>query len=499
MPKTIQEINDKIRKGQAVIVTAKEMKDIVSERGPEKAAKEVDVVTTGTFGAMCSSGAFLNFGHADPPIKMQKVWLNDVEAYTGLAAVDAYIGATELSISKGMEYGGGHVIEDLIAGKEVQVKATAYGTDCYPTKYIETAITLEDINQAIMFNPRNAYQRYNAATNTTDRTLYTYMGTLLPNMKNINYAGTGEISPLNNDPTYKTIGVGTRIFLGGTQGYVASEGTQHNPKSGFGNLAVTGNLKRMSLEYIRGAVIPKYGTSLFVGIGIPIPILNEEIAKATAVRNSGLKTGIFDYGVPRLQRPLIREVTYEELMSGEVEVKGVKVKTAPLSSQTISVKITKALKKWIEAKEFYLTEPADRLPQESVFKPMKMKSKTPPVSEVMSRPVITIGSKGNLAEVSNLLVEHSIDQVPVVDDEERLLGIITSWDITKATAEGKFDIESIMTTNVIHSKPNESLEEVSRKLEKYSINATPVIDEQGKVVGIITLTDINKVYRRMQR
>ncbi|MCX6694847.1 MAG: homocysteine biosynthesis protein, partial [Candidatus Altiarchaeota archaeon] len=206
MTKTIQEINEKIRKGHAVIVTAKEMKQIIQEGGTEKAAREVDVVTTGTFGAMCSSGVFLNFGHSDPPIKMQKVWLNDVEAYTGIAAVDAYLGATELSISKGMEYGGGHVIEDLIAGKEVHLKATAYGTDCYPAKYIETSLTLDDINQAIMLNPRNNYQKYNAATNTTDRTLYTYMGTLLPNMKNINYSGAGEISPLNNNPSYRTIG-----------------------------------------------------------------------------------------------------------------------------------------------------------------------------------------------------------------------------------------------------------------------------------------------------
>src|SRR5512136_529026 len=134
MEKTISLIKERIRDGNARVVTAEEMPSIVEELGEVGALREVDVVTTGTFGAMCSSGVFLNFGHADPPIKMQKVWLNDVEAYTGLAAVDAYIGASELSISKGMEYGGAHVIEDLLAGKEIHVKATAYGTDCYPRK-----------------------------------------------------------------------------------------------------------------------------------------------------------------------------------------------------------------------------------------------------------------------------------------------------------------------------------------------------------------------------
>ncbi|MFW6128382.1 MAG: homocysteine biosynthesis protein, partial [Halobacteriota archaeon] len=128
--KSIEEINEKIKEGNVSVVTADKMKDFVEEVGAEQAAREVDVVTTGTFGAMCSSGAFLNFGHSDPPIKMQKVWLNDVEAYTGIAAIDAYIGATQVSETRGMEYGGAHVIEDFVKGKEVNLRAMSYGTDC---------------------------------------------------------------------------------------------------------------------------------------------------------------------------------------------------------------------------------------------------------------------------------------------------------------------------------------------------------------------------------
>ena len=248
--KSIADINKKIREGKAVVVRADEMPEIVEARGPKKAAEKVDIVTTATFGAMCSSGAFLNFGHADPPIKMQRVWLNDVEAYAGLAAVDAYIGATQLSETQGMDYGGGHVIEDLVSGKTVELRATAYGTDCYPRKFVETSVSLEDLNQAFMFNPRNNYQKYNAATNSSDKILHTYMGTLLPNRKNINFSGTGELSPLNNDPAYCTLGLGTRIFLCGAQGYIVSEGTQHSPKTGFGNITVTGNLKAVSYTHL---------------------------------------------------------------------------------------------------------------------------------------------------------------------------------------------------------------------------------------------------------
>ncbi|MCX5902023.1 MAG: hypothetical protein NTV89_00830, partial [Proteobacteria bacterium] len=89
MGKTIQEINEKIRKGQAVVVTAEEIIDIVQKKGAKKAAAEVDVVTTGTFGPMCSSGAYFNIGHTKPRIKIGggKCYLNGVPCYTGFAAV----------------------------------------------------------------------------------------------------------------------------------------------------------------------------------------------------------------------------------------------------------------------------------------------------------------------------------------------------------------------------------------------------------------------------
>ena len=151
MAKTIEEINEKIRKGKAVVLNAEEIIGFVKEKGARAAAAEVDVVTTATFGPMCSSGAFMNFGHSDPPIKMSKVWLNDVPAYAGIAAVDVYIGATEISETEGIKYGGAHVIEDLIAGNPVKLRAISQGTDCYPRKEIETYITKDTINQAYLF------------------------------------------------------------------------------------------------------------------------------------------------------------------------------------------------------------------------------------------------------------------------------------------------------------------------------------------------------------
>lgn len=373
--KSFDEINEKIKSGKAVVATADEIIDIVAEKGIKQAAKEVDVVTTATFGPMCSSGAFINFGHSDPPIRMAKVWLNDVPAYAGIAAVDAYIGATEVSDTAEDVYGGAHVIEDLIAGKDIKLYAESYGTDCYPRKEITTYINKSNINQAYMFNPRNVYQNYSAATNSSDKTLYTYLGTLLPNFGNVTYSTSGQLSPLLNDPYYRTIGIGTRVFLAGAQGYVAWEGTQHNPgqkrgengvpMGGAGTLALIGDIKQMNTRFLRAAIFEKYGISLFVGVGIPIPILDEEMLIQTTVKDKDIFTNIYDYSVPSRSKPVVKSVSYEELRSGFVELNGKKVPTAPMSSLKKAREIAQLLKQQIKDGEFLVSQPVASLSMEN--------------------------------------------------------------------------------------------------------------------------------------
>lgn len=382
--KSFDEINEKIKNGKAVVVTAEEIIGLVEEKGVKQAAKEVDVVTTGTFGPMCSSGMFINFGHSDPPIRMAKVWLNDVPAYAGVAAVDAYIGATEPSESKGTEYGGAHVIEDFISGKDIKLHAESRGTDCYPRKEISTFINKDNVNQAYMFNPRNVYQNYAAATNSSDRILYTYMGTLLPQCSNVTYSTSGELSPLLNDPYYRTIGIGTRVFIGGAQGYVAWEGTQHNPGQkrsengtpvgGAGTLALIGDVKEMDSRFIKAAIFEKYGVSLYVGVGIPIPILDEEMLNFTTVKNTEIFTNIFDYSISNGPRPVIKKVTYAELRSGSIELNGRQVNTAPLSSLKKAREIALLLKEQIKRGEFFVSQPVASLPSENKVNKLEVRS-----------------------------------------------------------------------------------------------------------------------------
>ncbi|HEY5502592.1 MAG TPA: homocysteine biosynthesis protein [Candidatus Anoxymicrobiaceae bacterium] len=383
MAKTYQEINQRISRGEAVVLTAEEMTELVKSDGAKKAAAKVDVVTTGTFGPMCSSGAFVNFGHSEPPIKMSKVWLNDVPVCADLAAVDVYIGATAMSDTEGMAYGGAHVIQDLIEGKQVKLRSTAYGTDCYPLREIETWVDKDTINQAYLFNPRNSYQNYACATNSSDRTIYTYMGVLLPNFGNATYCSAGQLSPLLNDPLYRTIGLGTRIFLGGAAGYVAWEGTQHKPtveRSPGGtpvgpaaSLALIGDLKQMDSRFIRGARFHRYGVSLYVGVGIPIPILDEEMAAYTGVADADIVTSIFDYSQQSRSRDPLGRIDYERLRSGSIKIGEKKVPTAPLSSYKVARRIAQTLKAWITESKFALTEPVQLLPSEGTVLPLDVR------------------------------------------------------------------------------------------------------------------------------
>jgi len=380
--KTIAEINERIKKGKAVVLTAEEMVETVKRLGKTKAAREVDVVTTGTFSPMCSSGLLFNFGQEPPLMRASQVWLNNVPCYGGLAAVDAYCGATEPSADDPLNkvypgrfaYGGGHVIEDLLRGKPVRLRAKSYVTDCYPRKELEKDVTLASLPYAQLLNPRNCYQNYNCAVNMSGRTIYTYMGPLKPGCRNANYATAGQLSPLFNDPYLRTIGLGTRIFMGGGIGYVLGAGTQHVvkparnergiPLSAAGTLMLKGDLKQMNPRYVRGLSLIGYGCSLNMGVGIPSPILDEDMAWFTGVSDADIQMPIKDYGYdyPTGVNRVIAHATFEELKSGSIIVNERTAQTVPVTSYTMSLEIAEELKKWIEEGKFFLTEPQDRIP-----------------------------------------------------------------------------------------------------------------------------------------
>ena len=266
------------------------------------------------------------------------------------------------------------MIHDLVEGKKVELRATAYGTDCYPKQQVKKKITLQDLPYAVLLNPRNAYQNYNCAVNLSQKTIYTYMGVMKPNAGNANYATAGQLSPLFNDPYYQTMGLGTRIFIGGAKGHIIGPGTQHNPnakrdKNGIpltpaGTLMVMGNMKEMDPRWVVGVSMLGYGCSLAMGIGIPIPILNAGMAGFTGISDEDIYTQIIDYGIdyPKGASKSLGKVNYAELKSGAIDFRGEKIPTVPMSSYVRALEIANILKGWIENGEFLLSQPQDMIP-----------------------------------------------------------------------------------------------------------------------------------------
>ncbi len=383
--RTIEEINEKIIQKKAVVWTVAEVKARVGELGCEAIASQVDVVTTGTFEPMESSGAMINLGHTDPPINIRSCWLDGVAAYAGFGAVDLYLGATQLcETGDGEDFrerGGGHVIEDLVAGLAVPLRAIGQVSDCYPRSSLETTITKDKINQFYLYNPRNLYQNFIVGVNGGDRPLFTYLGPLQPQLGNAVYSNPGAISPLLNDPDLNLVGIGTRIFLGGAIGYVTWEGTQHfplqkrlenhTPIGPAATLALIGDAKAMNTQWVRGCYFKNYGSSLMLGVGVPLPVLNPEVIRRCAVQDQEVVAPVVDFSIPRRVRPTFGLVTYAQLKSGKITLNGKTIRVAPLASIARSLQVAEELKKWILAGEFTLTEPVAPIPLDRAFLPQE--------------------------------------------------------------------------------------------------------------------------------
>lgn len=377
--RSIAEINDRIRDGTVVCWTVEQVKAAAAEQGIAAIARQVDVIVAGTFEPMEASGAILNLGQTDPPLRLRQCWIDEVPAYAGFGAVDLYLGAAQPSDDPDSERGGGHAIADLIAGRSLRLRATGQASDCYPRASFETVIHRDRINQFYLFNPRNLYQNFIVGVNGGEQPLFTYLGPLQPRLGNAVYASPGALAPLLNDPYLRAIGIGSRILLGGGEGYIAWEGTQHfplqkrlpngTPVGPAATVALIGDARTMLPEWVRGCWFHRYGPSLMLGVAVPFPVLDEAVVQACAVLDSELVAPVVDFSIPRRVRPTFGLVSYEQLKSGSITIDGRRVRTAPLASLARSRAIAQLLQARISAGEFLLSEPVAPLPLDRSFIP----------------------------------------------------------------------------------------------------------------------------------
>jgi CBS domain-containing protein len=192
-------------------------------------------------------------------------------------------------------------------------------------------------------------------------------------------------------------------------------------------------------------------------------------------------------------------VTYEELKSGMIEIDGNEMPTSPLSSFFMAGKVAEELKSRVERGEFLLSLPAERLSTDTVLKPMKQTKELPLVTDIMTRKVKPISESASIADAAKLIMETQCTHIPVVSEAEKLVGIVTAWDISTAVAKRHEGVSEIMTRNVMTADLDEPLELVIRKLDKYNISALPVIDRDRRVIGIVTSDEISKLIWKRKR
>ncbi|HQA21457.1 MAG TPA: homoserine O-acetyltransferase [Methanomassiliicoccaceae archaeon] len=106
--------------------------------------------------------------------------------------------------------------------------------------------------------------------------------------------------------------------------------------------------------------------------------------------------------------------------------------------------------------------------------------------DVMSRAAHTIREDTTIEKAAELMIRLETNHLPVVSHDDRLIGIVTSWDIAKAVARGLHDLREITTSPVVTTTLDEPVEEAVRKMEDNGISALPVVDRDNRVIGIVT-------------
>jgi putative methanogenesis marker 16 metalloprotein len=275
--RTYDEIKQKIANNTAVVLTVQELIKKLKD-GENVKFEDVDVITTATKALMSGIAGIFSF-RLTPPKKIRKfikVSLNGIVGFPGpcpnefLGIVDLILYGTNHSTTL-KNYSGGILFRDLVEGKTIQVCAEGENGE-----RLEREITLDDMQFARMMGTRQAIKNYFAMINPSQDSVSTIFSVLplAGNKKQITFSGCGAMNPFQNDPGAKVLGVGTKILVNGSEGYIFGPGTRNDRLKP--NMQTIADFKGMKPEYM-GAFKTSYGLENICSIAVPIPILNEEI------------------------------------------------------------------------------------------------------------------------------------------------------------------------------------------------------------------------------
>lgn len=299
-------------------MTALEFKKEVRS-GYKFKVSDVDVVTTGTRAVMSGTSAMLVVPVAEKGTfkRAQKMWLNGVPCFPGSnpvegsGMVDTVIYGTEESRDYQGGYGGGHLLRDIVEGKEIQVECLSS-----EGKTFRSSFTLSQLDFARIYSFRNDFQNYYAFANIKNHKSYRenplsiFACRPLPVLGGLGMSGSGELNPLENDPSSRIFRAGMKILVNKVPGVVIGYGTRSNP--GMKCLSVAADMFGMDPEFI-GGFKTSYGVEVTNGIAVPFPILNQDILDdISKCLDENISLHLADIG----DRIPIVDLTYADIWSG---------------------------------------------------------------------------------------------------------------------------------------------------------------------------------------
>ena len=92
------------------------------------------------------------------------------------------------------------------------------------------------------------------------------------------------------------------------------------------------------------------------------------------------------------------------------------------------------------------------------------------------------------------MMDNYVTHLPVVTDDNKLIGIITAWDLSKAIAHGGEELRDVMTEDVKFCKKDETIEVIAGRMKEDDISCLPVINEEDELIGVITTDLISHLF-----
>lgn len=311
--KTIDEINEKISRGEANVFTAHELKELIrNDDTPD--FEDVDVVTCGTCGVMSGTAAIFHLDVFEPGQfkKAKNVYLNGVPCFVGpcpnewLGSVDTIVYGTSHSISDS-NYGGGFLFKDILDGKDINIEVESTDGEKF-----SSSITIENIPKAEMIGTRMAFKNYTSFTNPSKDPVSSIFNAIPmeADFKSFSFSGCGEINPLQNDPNGNIIKKTSKVLLNGSKGLVLGNGTRSTDIKP--NLMLAADMHQMSSIHVGGFKTAE-GPEIFNTVAIPIPVLDENIWNNLMVLNQDITLPIADIQGRHLP---LSETDYETVWNG---------------------------------------------------------------------------------------------------------------------------------------------------------------------------------------